>query len=201
LVVALDFEDVSQARDLIDALGDRVSCYKIGYHLLLISGYDQLIEELIQRRGKRVLMDTKVCDIKDTVRAAVSGAVKRQASFLTIHGNGDVTDAALQAAVDAKGETDLKLLLVTVLTSMDDLDLRKTGYETSVMEEAVKRADRALRFRFDGVICSGYEAGQIRQMAGNPDFIIATPGIRPRGIPREDQKRVNGAGGRHSQRR
>jgi orotidine-5'-phosphate decarboxylase len=189
LVVALDFNDVRLADRLVSELGDTVSCYKVGYHLQLISGYDELVDKLIER-GKRVLLDTKVCDISETVRAAVAGAVKRRASFLTIHGNGDVTDAALEAAAEARRGTNLSILLVTVLTSMDDLDLHVTGYRASVMDEALRRAHRALQFGLDGVICSGYEAAAIRQMAGTPNFIIATPGIRPHGMPRGDQKRV-----------
>lgn len=189
LVVALDLDDAQAARRLVEGLEDQVSCYKVGYHLQLISGYDVLVDELI-RRGKRVLLDTKVCDIEDTVRAAVAGAVKRRASFLTIHGNDDVTDEALKAAVEAKSGSDLKLLLVTVLTSMDDLDLHSVGYRVPVMDEAKRRAGRALKFGLDGVICSGREASEIRELAGNPEFIIATPGIRPEGHSRGDQKRV-----------
>ena len=189
LIVALDFDDPRKAERLVDMLGTMVSCYKVGYHLQLTSGYDALVDSLVQR-GKRVLLDTKVCDIKDVVKAAVNGAAKRGASFLTIHGNGDVTDAALQAAIAARGNSNLKLLLVTVLTSMDDLDLGSIGYRTSAMHEAVARARRALTFRFDGVICSGREASAIRELAGDPAFIIATPGIRPKGSPRGDQKRI-----------
>jgi orotidine-5'-phosphate decarboxylase len=190
LIVALDFDDPRLARQLVDTLGATVSCYKVGYYLQLVSGYDVLVDDLVAM-GKRVLLDTKVCDIEDVVMAAVSGAVKRRASFLTIHGNGDVTDSALQAAVRAKAYSDLKLLLVTVLTSMDDLDLHAVGYGRSATEEAKARALRAIRFGFDGVICSGREAADIRQLTDNPDFIIATPGIRPRGLPRGDQKRVS----------
>jgi orotidine-5'-phosphate decarboxylase len=189
LIVALDCDDPKDAAALVERLGSRVTCYKVGYHLQLISGYDALVDDLVQH-GKHVLLDTKVCDIKDVVRAAVNGAVKRSARFLTIHGNGDVTDSALQAAVEARSDSSLKLLLVTVLTSMDDLDLGAIGYHTSVLEVALQRAHRALDFHFDGVICSGREANAIRTLADDPAFIIATPGIRPVGTPRGDQKRV-----------
>jgi orotidine-5'-phosphate decarboxylase len=187
--VALDFDDPKKATDLVARLGEAVACYKVGYHLQLMSGYDALVDQLVQQQ-KRVLLDTKVCDIKDVVRAAVNGAVKRRASFLTIHGNGDVTDSALQAAADARGDSTLRLLLVTVLTSLDDLDLGAIGYRSFAADEAIARARRALKFGLDGVICSGQEAAAIRELAGNPGFIIATPGIRPKGSPRGDQKRV-----------
>jgi orotidine-5'-phosphate decarboxylase len=127
LIVALDFDDPFAAAQLVDVLGPTVSCYKVGHHVNLISGYDALVDKLIAD-GKRVFLDTKVCEVESTVRAAVIGAVKRKASFLTIHGNGDVTDAALQAAVQAKADSHLKLLLVTVLTSMDDLTSHSVGY-------------------------------------------------------------------------
>jgi orotidine-5'-phosphate decarboxylase len=189
LIVALDFEDVALAYSLIKRLGDVVSAYKVGYHLLLVPGCDRLISHLVDI-GKQVCLDAKLCDTTGTARAGVAAAVGRGARFLTIHGNGDVSDAALEAAVETRGDSGLKLLLVTVLTSIDDLVRHTTGYRSSVMDEVKKRAERALHFGLDGVICSGHEANEVRSLAGNPDFIIATPGIRPSGSPREDQRRV-----------
>lgn len=191
LVVALDLEDVERAHDLVERLGDTVSCYKVGYYLQLVSGYDRLVDDLVAR-GKNVFLDTKVCDIEQTMRAAVRGAVRRGARFLTIHGNGDVTDSALQAAADEKAGSNLNVLLVTVLTSLDDLDLHRHGYKNaSTLEVSKDRARRALDFGLSGVICSGMEASMIREMAASTsDFIIATPGIRPSGSARNDQKRV-----------
>lgn len=189
LIVALDFDDVESAYSLVDSLNDTATAYKVGYHLLFIPGYDRLIDDLIER-GKRVFLDAKLCDITDTARAGVAGAVRRKVHFLTIHGNGDVSDAALKAAVETRGDSPLKLLLVTVLTSIDNLVLQATGQSSTVMEEVEFRTKRALRFGFDGVICSGHEASLVRQLSGRDDFIIATPGIRPTGSQMGDQRRV-----------
>jgi orotidine-5'-phosphate decarboxylase len=189
LIVALDFGDVDLAYRLVENLGDKVSAYKVGYHLLFIPGCDRLLGDLVSM-GKKVCLDAKLCDTTGTARAGVAGAMRREAHFLTIHGNGDVSDAALEAAVATRGDGPLKLLLVTVLTSIDDLVLHSIGYSSSVSDEVQRRTERALNFGLDGVICSGHEADVVRRLAGSRDFIIATPGIRPVGSPREDQRRV-----------
>lgn len=188
LIVALDVPDIDEANRLVDALGPTVSFFKLGHWLQLVRGFEGLIDGLIDR-GKRVFLDTKGSDIPETMRAGATAAASRGISFLTIHGNGEVTEDAMRAVVEGKGSSDLKILSVTVLTSLDDLDLRKAGYGRSAQELAHERASRALRCGCDGVITSGQEAHNIRELAGDRPFLIVTPGIRPAGAPKDDQKR------------
>lgn len=187
IIVALDVPSVSQARNLVDALDGIVGFFKIGPWLQLEQDYWKLIDEII-KSGKDVFIDTKGCDIPETMRGGISGAARRGIRFLTIHGNGEVTDDAIRAAVEVKGDK-LKLFLVTVLTSLDSQDLEQTGYVSDVANLTLTRAERAKRCMCDGVIASGLEVSAIKEMAG-PNFLVTTPGIRPAGSPHQDQKRA-----------
>lgn len=158
--------------------------YKLGLELFMGKGYFELIERLVGR-GNKVFVDLKFFDIPETVRRAVARLKDHGVTFTTVHA---ADDALLQAVVAEKG--DMKVLVVTVLTSLSDTDLRTLGYHASVSELALSRAQRAMALGCDGVIASGKEAAAIRKSVGD-DFYIVTPGIRPaENRPSDDQKRV-----------
>jgi orotidine-5'-phosphate decarboxylase len=181
LIVALDVPGYEEALSLVDRLGDAVAFYKIGLELSASGRYFDLVDELA-RRGKRVFADLKLFDIPATVAAAVRQLAKRDITFLTIHGN----EAMIRAACAEKGA--LKLLAVTVLTSIDEDDFRDLGVEVAIEPLVLSRARRAVALGCDGVIASGVEARALREAVGD-SFLIVSPGIRP--LERaDDQRRV-----------
>ncbi len=184
LIVALDLPSYDAARALVDRLGDTVSFYKIGLELLFSDGLD-LAREL-KRDGKRVFLDLKFLDIGNTVERAVASAAALGADFTTIHGHDNKT---LKAAVKGRGNSKLKLLAVTVLTSLDQTDLEEQGITATPAGLVVGRARMAEMAGFDGVIASGQEAAAVRAETG-PDFLIVTPGIRLPGADAGDQTRI-----------
>lgn len=185
LIVALDLSSYDQARALVDYLGDTVSFYKIGLELLFAGGLD-LAQEL-KRDGKRVFLDLKFLDIGNTVERAVASAAGLGVDFVTVHGHDTKT---LKAAVKGRGSSGLKLLAVTVLTSLDQTDLEEQGItDATPAGLVVGRARMAEVAGFDGVIASGQEAAAVRAETG-PDFLIVTPGIRLPGAEAGDQTRV-----------
>lgn len=182
--MALDVPDAPAARALVEELGDAVSFYKVGLELFLAGDCFPLIEWLLER-GKRVFVDLKLFDVPRTVEAAVRQLRGRGISFLTVHGN----DAMLEAACRARAEP-LKLLAVTALTSLDRGDMEDLGFRTDIPRLVVSRARRAREIGCDGVISSGREAAAIRKAVGD-DLLIVVPGIRPDGGgPADDQKRT-----------
>ena len=184
LIVALDLPTADAARKLVDTLGNTVSFYKIGLELLFSGGLD-LAREL-KARDKRVFLDMKLLDIGNTVERAVATAATLGLDFLTIHGHDTKT---LKAAVKGRGSASLKLLAVTVLTSIDAHDLAEQGTTLTPADLVLKRAKLARDAGFDGVIASGQEAGKVRAATG-PNFLIVTPGIRLPGGEAGDQTRV-----------
>jgi len=184
LIVALDLPSYGAARDLIDRLGDTVSFYKIGLELLFTDGL-KLAREL-KDDGKRVFLDLKFLDIGNTVERAVANAAALGIDFTTVHGHDTKT---LKAAVRGRGSSSLKLLAVTVLTSLDQSDLEEQGISATPAGLVVGRARMAEMAGFDGVIASGQEAAAVRAETG-PDFLIVTPGIRLPGAEAGDQTRV-----------
>ncbi len=185
LIFALDVPDLDAARALIARLGDQVRFYKLGLELLMAGDYFALVDELVGA-GKRVFLDLKFFDIPATVSAAVRQLRGRGASFVTVHGN----QAILEAACAERGE--LKVLAVTALTSLDRDDLVDLGFPEGVEVEdlVLSRARRALACGCDGVISSGLEARRLREELGER-LLVVTPGIRPVDNRREDeQKRV-----------
>ena len=181
LIVALDVPGYEEALSLVDRLGDAVAFYKLGLELSASGRYFDLVDELA-RRGKRVFADLKLFDIPATVAAAVRQLAKRDITFLTIHGN----EAMIRAACAEKGA--LKLLAVTVLTSIDEDDFRDLGVEVAIEPLVLSRARRAVALGCDGVIASGVEARVLREAVGD-SFLIVSPGIRP--LERaDDQRRV-----------
>ena len=184
LIVALDLPAYDAARDLVNRLGDTVSFYKIGLELLFSDGLT-LARELKQE-GKRVFLDLKFLDIGNTVERAVASAADLGVDFLTVHGSDTKT---LTAAVRGRTGSNLKLLAVTVLTSLDQSDLDERGLALTPGELVLSRARMAKNAGVDGVIASGQEAAAVRAKAGS-DFLIVTPGIRLPGGEAGDQTRI-----------
>jgi orotidine-5'-phosphate decarboxylase len=183
LIFALDVPDLQGARDLVTRLGDSVAFYKIGLELATSRHYFELLDWLIGR-DKKVFTDLKLYDIPATVTAAVRQLSRSGASFLTVHGD----RAVVEAAALAKGEQ-LKILAVTVLTSVAPADLAAMGVPLSIEEFVLQRARQAAAAGCDGVIASGLEAAPLRAALGT-ELLIVTPGIRPTDGARGDQQRV-----------
>ena len=183
LIVALDLPSVNEAEKFIDAAGDAVSFYKIGYQLGYAGGLS-FAKDLIDT-GKQVFIDLKLHDIGNTVGRGVESIAKLGATFLTVHAYPQTMRAAAQAA---RG-TGLKILAVTVLTSYDDSDLDEAGYKLGVRDLVARRAEQARDAGIDGLVCSAEEAAHLRGIVGN-DLALVTPGIRPAGAAQGDQKRV-----------
>lgn len=184
LIVALDMPGVAEARALITELGDSVSFYKVGLELMFAGGL-QLAQEL-RYQGKRVFLDMKLLDIGTTVERAVANITELELDFLTVHGHDAKT---LRAAVNGRSDAKLKLLAVTVLTSLTADDLHQQGSTMAPADLVLHRARLAHDAGFDGVIASGQEAARIRE-ATSPKFLIVTPGIRLTGSAMDDQERV-----------
>jgi orotidine-5'-phosphate decarboxylase len=181
LIAALDVPSAAEARQLVEKLGDAVSFYKIGLELSTSGEYYALLDWLV-KRGKGVFCDLKLYDIPETVRRAVANLRGRGVSFLTVHGD----RAIMEAAAKEKGE--IGILAVTLLTSLDKSDLESMGYRGEVKDLVLARAHAARAAGCDGVIASGHEAAGIK--AANRDLLVVTPGIRPAGGDAADQKRV-----------
>ena len=183
LIIALDVESASEARALVDRLGDAGRFYKVGMELYASAGMDFVRE--LRGRGKDVFLDMKFYDIGETVKRAVAQVARTGVRFLTVHGSGPV----MRAAVEGRGASDLKLLAVTVLTSFDREDLADLGYPCEVADLVALRVRKARESGIDGLVCSPLEARAVRAIAG-PDAILVTPGVRSAGAGRGDQKRV-----------
>ena len=187
LIVALDFASASEAMDLVQKLNGLVSLFKVGTELHFVEG--NAIVVALTSKGKEVYLDLKYDDVPETIERSVRRVASAGARFLTIHGNGPNVDAAIQGRKNA-GNTDLKLLSVKVLTSLDARDLEENfGQPISVEDLVLRRAEAALKAGCDGVIASGREARKIRERIRDRQFLIVTPGIRPEGYPPDDQKR------------
>ena len=189
LIVALDVPNLVQGMDLARRLGEAVSFYKIGLGMLTGGGL-ALAGELKHEMGKRVFLDLKLYDIGATVEAAVRGLAEFELDFLTVHGDPQV----VRAAVAGKGPS-MKILAVTVLTSLDRADLDEGLIKPGdIREITLERAARALEAGADGVIASPQEAALIRALPEARGRLIVTPGIRPAGAALGDQKRVAAPG-------
>jgi len=183
LIFALDVSTVEEAKSCVEKLGDSVLFYKIGLQLFMAGGYYELIDWLAAR-GKKVFVDLKFFDVPETVRLAVGQLRGRKVEFATVHGN----DGIMQAA--AAENTGVKILAVTVLTSLDQGDLNDLGFACDVEKLVLSRAKRAVQLGCAGVIASGLEAPKLREHLGDK-FLIVSPGIRPvENRPVDDQKRT-----------
>jgi orotidine-5'-phosphate decarboxylase len=186
LIVALDVPNAVAGLELAQRLGDSVGFYKIGLGMLTGGGL-ALANELKQEHGKRIFLDMKLFDIGATVEAAVRGLAQFDLDFLTVHGDPHVVRAAKQGAAGS----DLKILAVTILTSLDRADLDASLIQPGDILDLVQiRAARAFEAGADGVIASPHEAATIRALPEASGRLIVTPGVRPAGADHADQKRV-----------
>jgi len=188
IIVALDVENLEQAKALVKRCESQVSFYKVGLQLFMSSWFESV--DWLVDRGHKVMLDLKFFDIPETVRLAVEQVNSRGVSLTTIHGN----DPIIRAAVAARG--DMRLLAVTVLTSFGEEDMRAMGMTGSIADLVSCRAARALALGCDGVVSSGLEAERLRRELGDR-LLIVTPGIRPGAnveMVEDDQQRVVSAG-------
>ncbi|MCK7594427.1 orotidine-5'-phosphate decarboxylase [Pseudomarimonas salicorniae] len=183
LIFALDVPSAAEARRWIDLLGDAITYYKLGMELLTSGDYFRVLEDLAGR-GKQIFVDLKFHDVPATVGHAVAGIARYPVGLCTIHAQ---QSGMIEAAAAAKGS--VKLLGVTVLTSMDASDLAELGITRGPEAQVLDRARAALRHGCDGVVASGQEAGALRSALG-PEALIVCPGIRPGGPVGDDQKRT-----------
>ncbi len=182
LIIALDVPTLEAARSLVRTLGAHASFYKVGLELYSATGM-QFVQELTGQ-GKRVFLDLKFYDIGETVKRATAQVAKSGATFLTVHGSGQV----MRAAREGRGGASLKLIAVTVLTSVDQDDLFEDGYHAGLRDLVNLRVNNAVKAGMDGIVGSPRDASAIRAVAG-PDLLLVTPGVRSRGSETGDQKR------------
>ncbi|WP_432448127.1 orotidine-5'-phosphate decarboxylase [Aliiroseovarius marinus] len=186
LIVALDVPNALEGLKMAETLGDAVNFYKIGLGMLTGGGL-ALANELKTELGKKIFLDMKLFDIGNTVEAAVRGLAQFDLDFLTVHGDPHV----VRAAQEGKGAKDMKILAVTILTSLDRSDLDASLIKQGDVQDLVlERAARAMEAGADGVIASPQEAKLIRALPEATGKLIVTPGVRPAGTALGDQKRV-----------
>jgi len=186
LIVALDFSTAEEAQKIVDKLGDTVSFYKIGLQLQLAPGVRPLFNRLT-RGDKKIFIDFKYIDISATIEGVVRSASMLDIKFITVIGQDHIVEAAMRG----RGSADLKILAVTLLTGMSERDMQK-AYSTAVsLERFVSdRARDVITIGCDGVISSPQEISLIRKTIPDRNFLVVTPGIRPAGVSRDDQKRT-----------
>jgi orotidine-5'-phosphate decarboxylase len=183
LIVALDVPTVADAAAMVARLGTDVTFYKVGLQMIFAGGID--FARRLAGEGKQVFLDAKLLDIDNTIAGAVESVLPLGAAFLTIH----AYPKPMRAAVAARGEAPLRLLGVTVLTSMDAADLAAAGYGGTPDALVAARAADARAAGMDGVVASPAEAAAVRALVG-PDMALVTPGVRPADTASGDQKRV-----------
>jgi len=183
LIVGLDVPTLKEAEAAVVELGDAVSFYKVGYQLVFAGGLDFARD--LAASGKKVFLDMKLLDIDNTVAKGVENVARMGVTMLTLH----AYPKAMRAAVAAARGSPLRLLGVTVLTSMDDADLAEAGYAGTAAQLVERRVAQARDAGMGGVVCSAAEAQAVRAIVG-PDMAVVTPGIRPAGAAHGDQKRV-----------
>jgi orotidine-5'-phosphate decarboxylase len=185
LIVALDVPSRDEAEGLVERLGDAVVYYKVGLQLLAVGGMETA--KAIRRRGRKVFLDWKLHDIGATVeKAAAAIAASEAGDLLTVHAEPQV----LAAAVRGRADSPLKILGVTVLTSLTDQDLDQVGYSTRLEALVERRVRQVLEAGADGVIVSPREAALARRIGG-PDMLVVTPGVRPAWAGLDDQARAD----------
>jgi orotidine-5'-phosphate decarboxylase len=183
LILPLDLPSVAEARAMVDTLGDAVSFYKIGLELLATDG--MALARDLKGEGKSIFLDWKLHDIGATVERSARVLAGAGCDLLTVHAEPQV----MQAAVKAKGGSDLKILAVTVLTSLNDADLIELGYAFSARDLVARRIRQAVDCGVDGIVSSPHEAALAREIAG-PNFLVVTPGVRPFWSAKNDQARA-----------
>jgi orotidine-5'-phosphate decarboxylase len=185
LIVALDVSTAAAARKIVAAVGDSAHAYKVGMQLYTAEG-PSIVRELVGS-GRRVFLDLKYHDIPNTVGAAVREAAQLGVTMLTVHASGG--GKMLRAAVEAAQKPGLMVLAVTVLTSLDDVELGKIGLRGGALDQVLRLAALSLSNGCKGVVASALEAAALREEFGR-DFTIVTPGVRPAGSGPNDQARV-----------
>ena len=183
LIIPLDLSTVDEARAMVERLGDSVSFYKIGLELLATGGMGLAGE--LKAQGKQVFLDWKLHDIGATVERSARVLAGAGCDLLTVHAEPQV----MRSAVLARGGSDLKILAVTVLTSLTDADLAEMGYAFGARDLVERRIRQAIDCGVDGVVSSPHEAALAREIAG-PDFLVVTPGVRPDWSAKNDQARA-----------
>jgi orotidine-5'-phosphate decarboxylase len=183
LIVALDLPTVKDAQAMVDRLGPAVGFYKIGLELAFAGGLD-LARHLVAE-GKEIFLDLKLHDIPNTVARATAQVAAIGARFLTVH----AYPQTMRAALDGLGDSGLKVLGVSVLTSSSDADLRAAGYGETTSDLVLRRAGQAKAIGLPGLVLSPLEVAAVRAAVG-PAMILVTPGVRPVGVEAGDQKRV-----------
>ncbi|WP_334160664.1 orotidine-5'-phosphate decarboxylase [Phenylobacterium sp.] len=184
LIVPLDLPTADEARAMVDALGEAVSFYKVGLELFA-GGEGMGLARELKGRGKQVFLDWKLHDIGTTVQRAAAVLAQSGCDFLTVHGEPQV----MASAVRGRGSSDLKILAVTVLTSLNDADLEEMGYAERSRALVERRIHQAIAAGCDGVIASPHEAALARSLGGR-DFLVVTPGVRPDWSAKNDQARA-----------
>lgn len=184
LIVPLDLPSVDEARAMVDALGDAVTFYKVGLELFA-GGEGMILARELKAAGKQVFLDWKLHDIGTTVQRAAAVLAGSGCDFLTVHGEPQV----MASAVRGRGSSNLKILAVTVLTSLTDEDLIETGYHETARALVERRIHQAIATGCDGVIASPHEAALARSLGGR-DFLVVTPGVRPDWAAKNDQARA-----------
>ena len=185
LIVALDLPEVGQARDMAARLDGIVSFFKLGLWLIFAPGFGALLDDLVGA-GKKVFLDAKMFDIGETVKEGVRRAAERGVSFLTVHGDQDI----VAAAIEGRGGSALRLLAITVLTSIDDAGVRDLGYLCPVDELIRRRVALCTRLGVDGIVAGPRDVAAIRRLPDADKLIVVTPGVRLPGAARDDHKRA-----------
>jgi len=183
LIVGLDLSDRQLAEKIVDALGDDVGFYKIGYRLAFSGGLGLIAD--LRAMGKRVFLDMKLLDIDNTVAQAVESILRLDVTMATLH----AYPSAMRAAAHVAKGSNLVLLAVTVLTSMDSADLREAGYQETAKQLVARRARQAFEVGMGGIVASAQEAQELRPIIGD-NMALVTPGIRLQTVNADDQKRI-----------
>ena len=183
LIVSLDLPGLEPAEAMIKRLSDSVTFYKIGYQLVYAGGLP--LARKLRDAGKKVFVDVKLHDIGNTVKSGVESLSSLGATFVTVH----AYPQTMQAAVEGRGNSSLKILAVTVLTSYTEADMDAAGYRHTIADLVAIRARQAKAIGVDGLVCSPEEVAAVRGIVGD-QMSLVTPGIRPAGSAVGDQKRI-----------
>jgi orotidine-5'-phosphate decarboxylase len=189
LIVALDLPQVEAARAMAARLDGIVSFFKLGLWLTFAPGFERLVDELLGR-GKRIFLDAKMYDIGETVKQGVRRAAERGISLVTVHGD----RAIIAAALEGKRGSDLAVLAITVLTSIDDQGARELGYLCPVEELIRQRVATCAELGCDGIVASPADVAQIRRLPGADRLLVVTPGVRLAGSALDDHRRAGAPG-------
>jgi orotidine-5'-phosphate decarboxylase len=184
ITVALDFASLDEAKRALDQMGDKLAIYKVGLQLFTAAGPAAVRE--VTSRGFEVFLDLKAHDIPNTVAGAVASAAGIGARLMTVHGAGGrgMLSAALDATVDGRPE----LLVLSVLTSLDQGDLTEIGVTRSVSDQVDAVAAIAEKEGAPGLVLGASEVARVRQ--NHPDLFLLVPGMRPAWAQKGDQKRT-----------